>query len=108
MERERSRAAAGCIYGCSGGDWNQGRRTAGTSIATPELYQGAPPVEHVKGGAVAGTDMTRWADRAQYVSEAATSTRPVVTLIGATADPLGEIASLTAMYEGRVVRSLSD
>jgi len=52
--------------------------------------------------------MTRWADRAQYVSEAATSTRPVVTLIGATADPLGEIASLTAMYEGRVVRSLSD
>jgi flavin-dependent thymidylate synthase len=55
-----------------------------------------------------GTDITRWADRAQYPSETATSTAPVVTLLNATPDPLGSIAALTAMYKGRVVRSLRD
>lgn len=55
-----------------------------------------------------GTDMTRWADRAQYVSEAATDIRPVVTLLNATPDPLGGLAALVEMYKGRVVRSLGD
>jgi flavin-dependent thymidylate synthase len=53
-------------------------------------------------------DLVAWADRAQYVSEPATSNAPVVTLLSATADPLGEIASLCGIYEGRVVHSLSD
>jgi flavin-dependent thymidylate synthase len=57
---------------------------------------------------VTGQELSKWADRAMYVSEPATSKAPVVTLLSATADPLGEIASLCAMYTGKVVRSLRD
>lgn len=55
-----------------------------------------------------GTEISRWADRAQYVSEHATSNAPTVTLLSATKDPFGELASLCAMYVGRVVRSMGE
>lgn len=53
-------------------------------------------------------ELIRWGDSQQYVSEPATSNAPTVKLINATRDPLGSIAALTAMYSGRVVRSLRE
>lgn len=58
----------------------------------------------------------RWADRAQYHSAALPEgnrapgggARPTVTLLNATPDPLGSLAALCGIYEGKVVRALAD
>lgn len=62
-----------------------------------------------------GTAVTRYADKAMYESEDMPELEdengfpmPEVTLLAATPDPLGAIGAMCAMYEGRVVRSLSD
>jgi len=57
------------------------------------------------------TELQRWADAQQYRSEEMpfnTGKGPRVTLLNATPDPLGSIAAMCAMYEGRVVRSLEE
>lgn len=55
-------------------------------------------------------EVSRWADSAMYRSEpmpeGVGKEGPRVTLMNATPDPLGSLAALTAMYEGRVVRDL--
>lgn len=56
-----------------------------------------------------GRELSRWADTAMYRSEPLRAADgPRVTLINATPDPLGSLAALCAMYEGRVVRSLAE
>jgi flavin-dependent thymidylate synthase len=58
----------------------------------------------------------KWADRAQYHSAAMPDetrapgggTRPTVTLLNATPDPLGSLAALCGIYEGKIVRRLTD
>jgi flavin-dependent thymidylate synthase len=58
----------------------------------------------------------KWADRAQYHSAAMPEgnkapgggARPTVTLLNATPDPLGSLAALCGIYEGKVVRRLAD
>lgn len=53
----------------------------------------------------------RYADAQQYRAAAqpeATRSGPVVTLLNATPDPLGSVAALCAMYQGRVIRDLSE
>ena len=60
--------------------------------------------------------VVRWADRAQYHSDPLPSdnrapgggSRPTVKLLNATPDPLGSLAALCGIYEGRVTRSLRD
>lgn len=54
------------------------------------------------------TAVQKWADPAMFAAEPVPEGGPSVTLLSATADPLGVIAAVCAMYEGRVVRSLSD
>lgn len=54
------------------------------------------------------TEIQRWADAAQYRSEPmpqAAQAGITVTLLNATPDPLGQVAALCAMYEGRVIRN---
>jgi flavin-dependent thymidylate synthase len=61
-------------------------------------------------------EVQKWADAAMYRSEdmppetraPGGGTRPVVTLLNATPDPLGTIAAFCAVYKGRIVRNLSD
>lgn len=54
-------------------------------------------------------EISRWADAAMYRSEPLRAgDGPRVTLLNATPDPLGSLAALCAMYEGRVVRSLAE
>ncbi len=56
----------------------------------------------------------KWADRSQYHSAAMPEAnrapgggaRPTVTMLNATPDPLGSLAALCGIYEGRVVSSL--
>lgn len=62
-----------------------------------------------------GTDLERWSDPAMYAAEempekpdVAGMIVPQVRLINMTPDPLGTIAAMTAMYEGRVVRDTSE
>lgn len=60
--------------------------------------------------------VVRWADRAQYHSAAMPEDtrapgggrRPTVKLLNATPDPLGSLAAFCGIYEGKVVRSLSE
>jgi len=59
------------------------------------------------------SDISKWGDRQQYVSEPMpegikASGSPKVILLNATPDPLGSLAALCAIYTGRVVRSLRD
>jgi thymidylate synthase ThyX len=60
------------------------------------------------------SNLSRWADEHQYDAEPQPSAtddggvQPVVSLISMSADPLGEIASFNAIYQGKVVRNLSD
>lgn len=56
-------------------------------------------------------EISRWADGAMFTSEPmpeGAKSGPKVTLLNATPDPLGSLAALCAMYEGRVVRNLTD
>jgi thymidylate synthase ThyX len=57
---------------------------------------------------VKSTAVQKWADPAMFAAEPVPDGGPTVTLLSATADPLGVIAAVCAMYEGRVVRSLSE
>jgi flavin-dependent thymidylate synthase len=56
-----------------------------------------------------GNEVMRWADAQQYkqapIPEAAKK-GPTARLINATSDPLGTLAAVTGMYEGRVTTSL--
>jgi len=58
--------------------------------------------------------MSNWADSQQFhqdkrfTVEANGGTVPKVKLLSMTADPLGAIAALASMYEGKVIRSLDD
>lgn len=60
------------------------------------------------------TDIEKWADKAMFHAEPqdawdeTTGVQPRVYLIGMNKDPLGDIASMAAMYEGRVIRSYDD
>lgn len=60
------------------------------------------------------TDMSRWADRAMFPAEPhdnfvdGQGVVPSVKLLWMTPDPLGAVAAMCAMYEGRVVRNLND
>jgi thymidylate synthase ThyX len=61
------------------------------------------------GRPVPGKQVQAWADAAQYRSEPMPEGgRMTVTLLMATPDPLGVVAALCGMYEGRVTRSLSE
>lgn len=61
-------------------------------------------------------ELVRWADVAQYHSDPLPAenhapgggTRPTVQLLNATPDPLGSLAALCGIYEGRVTRSLRE
>ena len=58
-----------------------------------------------------GTDVSRWADAAMFRSEpmpGGLSKGSRAYLINATPDPLGSLAALCEMYQGRVVRSLNE
>lgn len=65
---------------------------------------------------VPGKLPVKWADRAQYHSAEMPNanrapgggSRPTVTLLNATPDPLGSLAALCGIYEGKVVRRLSE
>lgn len=61
------------------------------------------------------SDVEKWGDAQQYRAEPHGSYAgpksgvvPQVTLLWMTPDPLGAVAAMAAMYEGRVVRDLSD
>jgi thymidylate synthase ThyX len=56
-----------------------------------------------------GKQVQKWADSAMFASEKLDATQgPTVRLLSMNADPLGEIASAAMMYEGTVVRDLSE
>lgn len=58
-----------------------------------------------------GEEISTWVDKAMYAAEEMPETaveRPRVTLLSATPDPLGSVAAMSMMYEGKVVRSLAD
>lgn len=57
---------------------------------------------------MAGHEIQRWADEAMYKSEPMPQAQPRVYLVSATPDPLGAVAAAAAMYEGKVVRNLSE
>jgi hypothetical protein len=53
---------------------------------------------------VSGTDLSTWVDPAMYesaVMDESAVARPRVTLLSATPDPLGAVAAMCKMYEGR-------
>lgn len=62
------------------------------------------------------SELSRWADSAMYRADPMPvearaeggGVRPVVTLLNATPDPLGSLAAIAGIYEGRVLRSLSE
>ena len=58
-----------------------------------------------------GSQVQKWADTAMYRSEdmpEEARVGPAVTLLAMNADPLGQIAATSMMYEGKVVRSLAN
>ena len=56
-----------------------------------------------------GKEISNWIDPAMYAAEPLdASTGPTVTLLNMTPDPLGAIAASTLIYEGRVIRDLSE
>jgi flavin-dependent thymidylate synthase len=62
---------------------------------------------------MSGSEVSTWVDRAMYSAEdmplgSGDGNGPVVRLLSATPDPLGAMAAMGAMYEGRVVRDLRD
>jgi flavin-dependent thymidylate synthase len=54
-----------------------------------------------------GEELSNWVDKSMYPAEEI-DTMPKVTLLSATADPLGALSAACAMYEGRVIRDLDD
>src|SRR5262245_28725163 len=59
-------------------------------------------------GEAMSKEVQRWVDRSMYESEEITDALPRVTLLTAQPDPLGAMGAMCAMYEGRVVRNISD
>lgn len=60
-----------------------------------------------------GEEVQRWADEAMFAAEPmevgeGEQIMPKVYLLSATPDPLGSIAAMAMMYEGKVVRDLGD
>lgn len=55
-----------------------------------------------------GTALLRYADKAMYPAEPMPSMSPTVKLIWMTPDPLGAMAAMSGIYEGKVIRSLLD
>lgn len=56
-----------------------------------------------------GKEISNWVDKAMYPAEPLdAATGPTVTLLNMTPDPLGAIAASTLIYEGRVIRNLSE
>lgn len=57
-------------------------------------------------------EISKWADSAMYDSEGmpfdVNTYGPQVTLLSMTPDPLGAVAAMSMMYEGKVVRNLAD
>jgi flavin-dependent thymidylate synthase len=56
----------------------------------------------------ASTEVSTWVDKAMYSAEPMADIMPRVTLLSATPDPLGAIAAFCFMYQGRVVRDLTE
>lgn len=58
------------------------------------------------------TEISKWSDEAMYFAEPmpfdVNETGPRVTLLSMNHDPLGSIAAMSMMYEGKVVRDLND
>ena len=57
------------------------------------------------------TELSTYVDKAMYEAEEMpeeAAERPRVTLLSATPDPLGAVAAMSMMYEGRVIRDLRD
>lgn len=59
-----------------------------------------------------GHEIQKWADKAMFEAEEmpkdAQGVRPKAYLLSATPDPLGAIAAMCCIYEGKVVRDLAD
>lgn len=53
-----------------------------------------------------GTGLLRYADKAMYPAEPMPDLTPTVKLLWMTPDPLGAMAAMSGIYEGRVFRSL--
>lgn len=62
------------------------------------------------------SELFRWGDSQQYLAEPMPEeakgsdgkVRPTVTLLSATSDPLGVLAAIVGVYEGRITRSVSE
>lgn len=54
------------------------------------------------------TDVTRWADKAMFEAAPIRGDGPTVKLLSATPDPLGAIAAMCRMYEGKPTYDLAD
>jgi flavin-dependent thymidylate synthase len=55
-----------------------------------------------------GNEMQRWADQAMFEAAPMEDTQPKVHLIWATPDPLGAVAAMCRMYEGKPTYNLGD
>jgi thymidylate synthase (FAD) len=54
-----------------------------------------------------GKEVSAWRDEAMFSAEGIAESGPRVHLLTATADPLGTLAAVNAIYEGKVIRSRS-
>ena len=55
------------------------------------------------------TDLTQhFVDKAMFVAEPIEDKKPKVYLLSATPDPLGSVAAMSMMYQGKVIRNLQD
>lgn len=78
----------------------------------PRKPRGAhPPREPMEPGNGPGTDVSTFVDKAMFEAEdidVDALEYPTVYLISATPDPLGAVAAMMMMYQGRVVRDLTE
>jgi flavin-dependent thymidylate synthase len=81
----------------------------------PELMAAVEDVERFEFKEVAeasrsvpSTELSRYVDPAMFEAEDVTERMPRVYLLSATPDPLGSVAAMSMMYEGKVVRDLAD
>ncbi len=75
-----------------------------------DLPNGAITFQTGGGGAPSTALAKQYVDKAMYEAEPTPegSNAPRVTLLSATPDPLGSVAAMSMMYEGKVLRSLED
>jgi flavin-dependent thymidylate synthase len=74
----------------------------------PDREKHPPEPDGALGDRKPGTEVTHYADRAMFEAEDFADTMPKVYLLSATPDPLGSVAAMSMMYEGKVVRDLAD